>query len=40
MKAFQISILLIVVISIGAWAVLDQLPSSAEEIFISPNVRL
>lgn len=40
MKAFQISILLIVAISIGAWAVLDRLPSSAEETFISPNVRL
>lgn len=40
MKAFLTGLLLIVVISAGAWAVLDRIPNSAADRFSSSNVRL
>ena len=40
MKAFLTSMVLIAAISLGAWAVLNQLPHSAADVFSSSNVRL
>ena len=40
MKAIFTSLVLIVVISAGAWVVLDRLPHSSAERFSGSNVRL
>lgn len=40
MKALYAGLAAMILIAVGAWAVLDHLGFSSEEVYSSPNVRL